>query len=354
MAHPTRRLTIPDSPDPRNHYYLQLNRRFRFLENWRRIRGELAKGENVRMTFSPTRNLSIGMLVGAGAEVPSQMIDARILELAPDERTSAHRHLHDAVIFVLQGEGVTVIDGRRCEWGPMDTLHTPAWSWHWHESRGSTVRLLAVTDAPLLRALRLDRIEDVGQAAPGFESVESGRSNDRGEPSAYEMELIAAERAETERQETTGITRFSDVELRVSPKGTRTALMVDRSLGFNSSGLSLALFEMPPGKAQSKHRHPGEAILYIVSGRGYSVINDAEYQWETGDAVVVHQYVWHQHFNADPDRPAVVLRLHMWESIIEIMQAAMDPVPLYEDAPEFHERGAVWEQVTPAMRSGPH
>ena len=25
--------------------------------------------------------------------------------------------------------------------------------------------------------------------------------------------------------------------------------------------------------------------------------------------------------------------MHMWESIIETMQAAMDPVPLYEDEP---------------------
>ena len=52
----------------------------------------------------------------------------------------------------------------------------------------------------------------------------------------------------------------------------------------------------------------------------------------------MHQYVWHQHFNGSPDRPATVIRMHMWESVIEMMQAAMDPVPLYEDEPGLEER----------------
>jgi len=106
----------------------------------------------------------------------------------------------------------------------------------------------------------------------------------------------------------------------------------------------MAMFQIPPGKAQARHRHPGEAILYIVQGRGYSVIDERRYEWEAGDAVLVHHYCWHQHFNADSERPAIVIRMHMWESIIQIMQAAMDPVPLYEDDPSMHADEGVWDQ----------
>ena len=62
------------------------------------------------------------------------------------------------------------------------------------------------------------------------------------------------------------------------------------------------------------------------------------YHWAQGDGAIVNQYVWHQHFNGSPDKAATVIRMHMWESIIETMQAAMDPIPMYEDEPGLEER----------------
>jgi gentisate 1,2-dioxygenase len=333
-----------DRPDPRNHYYLQLERRFRSLQEWRARRRELARGGDLVLRHSPLRNARIGVLVGDEAGVPTRMIDARVMELEPGRRTSTHRHTHDSVLFVLEGHGRTVIDGVWLDWEPWDALHTPAWSWHAHEA-AERARVLAVTDAPLLRALHLERVEDVGQGERGFELVLGDAPREDG--TGYEAELRASLLAEEERLRARRITRWRDVTLRLSPKGTRTALLVDRSLGFDTSGLSLALFEIPPGRAQSKHRHPGEAILYVVRGRGYSVIGDRRYDWSEGDAILVHQYVWHQHFNVDTECPATVIRLHMWESMIEIMQAAMDPIPLYEDDPALTADG-VWNQVTVA------
>ncbi len=125
--------------------------------------------------------------------------------------------------------------------------------------------------------------------------------------------------------------------LRESPKGSRSALLVDRSLGYLTTGMSMAMFVIPPGKAQAKHRHPGEAILYIVDGQGYSVIDGRRYEWRTGDAMLVNHWSWHQHFNGSRERPCSVIRMHMWESIIESMQAAMDST-LYEDEPELEAR----------------
>jgi gentisate 1,2-dioxygenase len=317
--------------DPQSHYHVQLTRRFKFLEDWRSKRRELAKGDQLRMSHSPTRNARIGILVGDAGGVPTKMIDTRVMEIDPGQKI---RH----------------------EFDTRDALHTPSWSWHRFEALERPVRLLGISDAPLMAALGLNRIEDIGDEMPAGDRVRSGLVANAERPSNYERELADTDRAEELRRSGTKITRWKDVMLRRNPKGTHSTLMVDRSLGYFTSGLSMALFEMQPGKAQAKHRHPGEAVLYIVKGRGYSVIEGKRLEWQTGDAVIVHQYAWHQHFNLEAEQPTVVIRMHMWESIIEIMQAAMDPIPLYEDDPAMLEReGAVWDQVTPelAARSEP-
>ncbi len=76
--------------------------------------------------------------------------------------------MHDAVAFALEGKGLTTIDGRRVEWNAWDAWHTPAWTWHRHTNSDPqrSARLLAVTDAPLIEALGLQHIQDVGDAEP--------------------------------------------------------------------------------------------------------------------------------------------------------------------------------------------
>ena len=320
--------------DPRSHYFVQRTRRFQFLEEWRAQRREIARGADVRMSRSETRRASFGFLAGGDSPVPMRVIDARIIEIAPGETTSTHRHSYDAICFVLSGRGQTEIGEKRYAWSRFDTIHTPSMSWHRHRNAGKEpARLLAITDAPLVAGFGLTRIDDIGDAMP--EPDEPLRLPSGAALGGYEAQLDAAQAAWRERQAARRHTAFADLTLRPSPRGTRTALLVDGSLGYRTTGLSLAMFEIPPGQAQAKHRHPGEAILYIVDGEGYSEIGDTRVEWKTGDAPIVHQYVWHQHVNSSQERPATVIRMHMWESVIAMMQAAMDPVPLYEDAPEL-------------------
>ena len=58
-----------------------------------------------------------------------------------------------------------------------------------------------------------------------------------------------------------------------------------------------------------KHRHQGGLIIYVIDGKGYSVVNGVRYDWEKGDLVLLpllEKGVEHQHFNVDPDRKSVV------------------------------------------------
>jgi len=67
--------------------------------------------------------------------------------------------------------------------------------------------------------------------------------------------------------------------------------------------------EIPAGGRNKMHRHINEAIIYILSGRGYSIIQREgepamRVDWEEGDMFSPPLFAWHQHINADAERPA--------------------------------------------------
>jgi gentisate 1,2-dioxygenase len=72
--------------------------------------------------------------------------------------------------------------------------------------------------------------------------------------------------------------------------------------------------ELSPGGHNKRHRHVNEAIIYILSGRGYSVVQNEDeppvrIDWEAGDMFSPPLWWWHQHFNLDPDTPARYLAI---------------------------------------------
>ncbi len=69
----------------------------------------------------------------------------------------------------------------------------------------------------------------------------------------------------------------------------------------------LHLEEYGPGGKSQKHGHVNEAAFYILDGRGYEVHDGVRYDWKAGDVAIVHNNCVHQHFNADPHKPARAL-----------------------------------------------
>lgn len=105
---------------------------------------------------------------------------------------------------------------------------------------------------------------------------------------------------------------------------------------------------IPPGSRSGRHRHLAEECLYVLEGRGYDLHQDCDveitdeyfwkpqeeikrFEWEAGDIVYVPPNTIHQHFNADPDRPARLI-----SSTNRIFkQCGLNDLQQYEDAPEF-------------------
>src|SRR5919112_3627196 len=73
--------------------------------------------------------------------------------------------------------------------------------------------------------------------------------------------------------------------------------------------LHVHLEEYGPGGRTQKHGHVNEAAFYILDGKGYEIHDGIRYDWEAGDVAIVHNNCVHQHFNADPHKPARALVL---------------------------------------------
>jgi quercetin dioxygenase-like cupin family protein len=73
--------------------------------------------------------------------------------------------------------------------------------------------------------------------------------------------------------------------------------------------LHVHLEEYGPGGRTQKHGHVNEAAFYILDGQGYEIHDGVRYDWSAGDVAIVHMNCVHQHFNADPVKPARALVL---------------------------------------------
>ena len=113
---------------------------------------------------------------------------------------------------------------------------------------------------------------------------------------------------------------------------------------FLTQNLQVHFVELSPGKSNNGHGHQNEAIFYVLEGRGYEIHDDARYDWEAGDTVIVHTDSVHRHFNASADERAlclVVKAKSTWMFMGLIQQGRSGPI---ENEERFGPR-VDWSQV---------
>ena len=83
-----------------------------------------------------------------------------------------------------------------------------------------------------------------------------------------------------------------------------------------------------------KHRHQGGLVIYVLEGKGYSIVEGERLDWEKGDLVLLPLHpneVEHQHFNLDPEKPSV------WCAFIHlpIQEYLASDLQQMENSPDF-------------------
>jgi gentisate 1,2-dioxygenase len=321
------------------HYHVQKQRRAAFIEQWRGHQKTVIRREDVAMAETAP-GVRRGVYVGMDGDRPTRTMDATAHELEPGAVTTINRHAWDALAFCVAGNGWTEIDGARIDWGPGDSLHLPLWSWHRFGNDGpGRCRYLTFSAEPLMWTMGYSIAEDAGHTPvadlPPRPVQSPGVAGDH--PLARRGRRLADEQ---ERRRSGRLhTSWDSLQLLNTPRGTRTTFLVDRAIGYQASGLSMAMFEIAPGRGQSTHRHPGEAWLYVVEGSGSTFLGtepDAgeTYPWRAGDLIVVDHFLWHAHRNTDQAATAKVVRVHMFDSLLDTMRVLMDPMTLFEEPPD--------------------
>ncbi len=119
----------------------------------------------------------------------------------------------------------------------------------------------------------------------------------------------------------------------------RAALLVAPENGFRTSGGVTMLAEIPEGWKTGRHSH-GEEAMYIVRGRGFSIIDERRFNWEEGSCLKIPFGAVHQHFNAG-DEPvlyfsAMAVHLERMLSVAKFQQfedcGSIEAQPKYEES----------------------
>ena len=122
---------------------------------------------------------------------------------------------------------------------------------------------------------------------------------------------------------------------------------------------------IPPRSRSGKHRHLAEECLYVLEGHGYDLHQDCDveitddyhwkpqeeiqrFDWEAGDVVYIPPNTIHQHFNANPDRPARLI-----SSINRVFKhSGLNDLEQIEDAPEFEPGRRLTPEYVSALLRG--
>lgn len=99
---------------------------------------------------------------------------------------------------------------------------------------------------------------------------------------------------------------------------------------------SLIVFvqEIPPGGRSGVQKTPGGSILYILQGRGYTLLDGVRHDWQAADCVNIPirtNGVVVQHVNSDPHHPAAFLSVDL--NLVDVLGV---------------DRGAEFEQLEAA------
>ena len=121
-------------------------------------------------------------------------------------------------------------------------------------------------------------------------------------------ELLALRDKQREQRKTAvQVVRLSELPVENNQQGLMRWYLHPSITDTVLSTLSIYRQDIPPGSRSGRLKFQGGQILFIVEGRGHTILDGVKHAWEAGDVVNLpckRDGIVVQHFNADPERPA--------------------------------------------------
>jgi uncharacterized RmlC-like cupin family protein len=134
--------------------------------------------------------------------------------------------------------------------------------------------------------------------------IERTRERERGTIPETPYEIFIRSRREfLERQETGQVVvKPSDREFYITRQG-RLMYHLNPEIHKNTPLQDWRVFSHDLKTQSGKHRHQGGLVIYVITGKGYSVVDGEHIDWQAGDLLLLPIKpggVEHQHFNINP------------------------------------------------------
>lgn len=313
--------------------------------------------DQIKLDKSSHRGVYIGDIVSPDLGLATHMLSAEIQHIPPGVHTECHRH-GERLVHVMTGTGYSMIDGVRYDWEPGDSIHIKTGVWHQHFNTGqepanffvsSAARLLEQMVAyPLV--YKGDSFSDVSDDFQpehpfglGPQEIVPVDPNEKWNSSVHMNRKERVDALEKRSRESRTIIKWNQAKIeRSQHKGDFKVALIEPVLGFDTRLVTLSIHQMPPASYTETHKHE-EAVVWIRTGNGYSIIEGERYDWQAGDCMHIQPGVWHQHFNTDPERVSQHLAI-MPTPLLEQVASFVGLEVVEEDQPE-----SIAENYTPQL-----
>jgi quercetin dioxygenase-like cupin family protein len=277
----------------------------------------VSRGRELAWVETP-QDARCAIVIGSSAGFQTSGTTLMKCEIPAGWRTGRHAHGEEA-IHILSGSGFAVIDGARYDWKPGTTLHIPYAAEHQLVNTGSGAAVyLAAHTLELDFATRLGRLRQLEEKRPDDGAL-AARHPSQASQHAPDGRRIALHLEDAMDENARRDAGHAHPDANADKAAHRHAgiwiLMggaespTDETNGFRAKAVAMStIFEESPHSASHSHTHT-EAMLYVLEGHGYSLIDGARHDWEAGDAVhVPPRMTHHGHFN-ESDARARTLRI---------------------------------------------
>jgi quercetin dioxygenase-like cupin family protein len=224
-------------------------------------------------------------------------MDSVIQEIPAGKALTPGKHFYEQITYVLSGRGYTTFgDGKKkIEWGEGSLFAVPVNVEHRHYNSDSAhpARLLFVTSFPFMLQVfgSMGLINDL-----------NFNFNDRYDGAADYFTSTRRVRKRWDKTNFVKDIRKSEV-VEWNERGDGNASMFWEMAGNTILEPHMSEFEV--GSYKLGHRHPYEAIILTLNGKGFSLaekdrLKDSEalkIDWQAGSIVSPPFYWFHQHFN---------------------------------------------------------
>jgi len=229
-------------------------------------------------------------------------------------QSGRHSHQGGIIIYVIEGEGATEVNGEILDWQAGDLLLLPiqpggCTHQHWNKDHTKTCRWIAFRDmliAPYI-ANSIDQVSVTPDMAGDITTQSSGKHTHSDWKTTVPDEHIASI---THPDQLASVNMFDKLvelrDLQCSRQEKATWMIRGDELPWELnahgkmqwylhpyitySAVQTNMFyrqEIPVGSRSGLQRHSGDIVFYILQGQGYTEIDGVRYQWKKNDVMTL-------------------------------------------------------------------